>query len=623
MEKILRKILRVPLESPAPDPVFDPDLDLQFARDLALDHRITFTRASQATVVDSDGTLKWAGHNLLLRSEFDAAAPTNWTVGTTGTGTVTLGSSLHNLPTLTFEQTVSGREFLQQSHTFEANTEYKLVLFVDESASSFTSGSSTVLAVTNLDDATGTISASLSDAVNGVLSISFTTGSDTSGILRFGVGAFNNAVAKLVCAGIHLYKADKSMQQRTDVASGLETYYPTTSSAVYAARFDHDGATKESLGLLLEGERTNLLTYSEDFTQYANFNTTDLADQTTSPEGSTNAAKLSEAASTGLHYIQNNIAFSYTSGDSYTHSVFLKAGTVSVMQLLMPSGAFGSNAFANYDLTNGVVGTVGSSATASIEDFGNGWFRCVLTATATATSTQAGGFVVFTNNSTTAARAPSYAGDTASHVFIFGNQLEENPFVSSYIPTSGATATRARDLCDILTNSFRFSETEGSILIEAEAFHDAGATHIFYRLHDGSNDESTTLLNKSNDTSQHRYQIRTGGSQIAGKNVVKSIVQVFRSIVTYKKDNFTFASQGESPTPATSGTPPTGIIELSIGKNHGTANVLFGHIRTLQYFARQLDDETILALSQPSLEPSLSLVFDSSETSFVDTELTR
>ena len=72
MEKILRKILRVPLESPAPDPVFDPDLDLQFARDLALDHRITFTRASTATFVGSNKLIQSASNNV-ARFDHDPA----------------------------------------------------------------------------------------------------------------------------------------------------------------------------------------------------------------------------------------------------------------------------------------------------------------------------------------------------------------------------------------------------------------------------------------------------------------------------------------------------------------------------------------------------------------------
>tara|TARA_Y100001938_G_scaffold149509_1_gene236576 strand:+ start:538 stop:1890 length:1353 start_codon:yes stop_codon:yes gene_type:complete len=450
MEKILRKILRVPLESPAPDPVFDPDLDLQFAKDLALDHRITFTRASTATFV---------GSNKLIQS------------------------------------------------------------------------------------------------------------------------ASNNV-----------------------------------------ARFDHDPATGESLGLLIEGQRTNLITRSESFSNWALQDSTLSTNATTAPDGTTNAVKLVENTDNDDHFINFNV--SITSGATCTLSAFLKQAESNRHGYLRTNNE-GTSTYIVVDLSNGTVSEAGSDViSSSVQDFGNGWYRASFTYT-NAGDTGSGFIIGISNSTTPSDDSVPYTGDGSSGIFIFGAQFEEGAFPTSYIPTSGAAATRSADLCDILTNTFRFSETEGSILIETEAFNDAGATHIFYRFHGGNTDESITLLNKSNDTSQHRYQIRTGATQIVGKNVAKSILQVFRSIVTYKKDNFTFASQGESPTAATSGTPPTGMTELSIGKNHGTANLLNGHIRTLQYFARQLDDETILALSQPSLEPSLSLVFDSSETSFVDTELTR
>ena len=166
------------------------------------------------------------------------------------------------MPTLTFEQTVAGRRHITQTVTFEADTAYKLVVFIDEAESFFTSGNQTVFAVTGLSDSTGTKNVRIQDSVSGVLTCSFTTGSDTSGFVQIGIGCFANTVGKLVCSGVHLYKADKEMQERTDVATGLETYYPTTSSAYYAPRFDHDPATNESLGLLIEEARTNILTYS-------------------------------------------------------------------------------------------------------------------------------------------------------------------------------------------------------------------------------------------------------------------------------------------------------------------------------------------------------------------------
>ena len=612
MEKILRKILRVPLESPAPDPVFDPDLDLQFARDLALDHRITFSRASHATVVDSDGTLKWAGHNLLTFSEFDSADPTDWTASSLGTGSVTLGSSLHNLPTLTFEQTVSGREFTSQSHTFEENTEYKLVLFIDESESFYTSGSGTVFAVVGLDDATGTQSAQISAAVNGVLTLSFSTGSDTSGTIRLGVGPFGNSVAKLVCAGVHLYKADRSMQERTDVATGLETYYPTTSSAVYAARFDHDPATGESLGLLIEEQRTNLIPYSENFDQGAWFknNLTVSADSATAPDGTSNADKIiSDSGLSG--YIFEGV--SITSGNDYTHTVFAKSGEFTSLRVLGQANAFGANIFADFDLSAGTVGSVtGGSGTASIEDFGSGWYRCVLTLAATATVTS--GFQI----------RPVGTGDGSSGVFVFGAQLEEAAFPTSYIPTSGAAATRAVEAAKIETSKFRYSEPQGTFLVEVQTAQFGSDKPYIYSLND--NTSSNRIFQRIEDGATTRYTGVSGNTTrwSIPTGSVQTSAAFFKSATAYLVENIFVATDGGNTGSATSAVSPTGLLELDIGSSRSSStNRLNGHIKQIQYFARRLNDETVVALTQPSLEPSLSLVFDSSETSFVDTELTR
>ena len=373
------------------------------------------------------------------------------------------------------------------------------------------------------------------------------------------------------------------------------------SATTNTPRIDFDPVTNDRKGLLIEECRTNLLTYSEDFTQYTNARTVDTANQGTAPDGSNNATKLSETADTNNHNIQLDINFSYTSGDTYTHSAFLKAGTVSVMQLLLPSSAFGSNAFANYDLTNGVVGTVGSSATASIEDFGNGWFRCVLTAAVTSTSTADGGFIVFTNNSTTAARAASYTGDTASHVFIFGNQLEEGSFPTSYIPTSGATATRAADKAKILTTAFGFNASEGTLFADASSL-DTGQS--FSRIvainSDTSSNESLSLVVNAD---KFRGFALVGGSATASLVVGDISDNVFfKGAMAYQTDNFSGSVNGGSAVSETSAALPdsSALTTMNIGSSTtgGAAFMLNGHIKKIQYFPRRLSDTQLQEITR-------------------------
>jgi hypothetical protein len=247
---------------------------------------------------------------------------------------------------------------------------------------------------------------------------------------------------------------------RTTGASNPATYTNNTGVIVNATnnqpRFDYDPVTFVCKGLLIEEAKTNLLTYSAQFENVAwtYTNATVSANQIVAPDGLTTADKISESAATGSHFVASSAAFSATSGTTYTQSVYAKAGSVSVLQLIFASGPWGTNAYANYDLANGVLGTVGSSATATITSVGNDWYRLTLTAAATASTTGAGCIPAFCNNSTTGGRASSYAGNTASNVYIWGAQLEAGAFATSYIPTTTAALTRNADVATMTGTNF-------------------------------------------------------------------------------------------------------------------------------------------------------------------------
>lgn len=204
--------------------------------------------------------------------------------------------------------------------------------------------------------------------------------------------------------------------------------------------------TRASTGTYYNGVTTakaeeNLLTYSQAFDNAAwnPVNLTITANTTAAPDGTTTADTINEGTATGLHNVQQ-AGFSYVSGSTYTQSVFAKADTATVIQMSMQSIAFGTDSFANYDLTNGVLGTVGSSSTATITSVGNGWYRLTLTATATTTTTQNTGFVFLCDNNTSAARAPSYTG-TNKQLFIWGAQLEKRSVVTAYTVTTTQAIT--------------------------------------------------------------------------------------------------------------------------------------------------------------------------------------
>jgi hypothetical protein len=159
----------------------------------------------------------------------------------------------------------------------------------------------------------------------------------------------------------------------------------------------------------------------------------------TSPEGVVNATSFVEDSATGRHRTQT--AISVTSGSTYTLSMFAKIASGS--RLLCLNADFLFNARAYFDLVNGdVEGT--DSGSASIEDYGNGWYRCSITGTSSYTGTSVAylGLEVGTSDS-------GYAGDGTSGHYWYGIQVEAASYPTSYIPTYGTAASRAADIANL------------------------------------------------------------------------------------------------------------------------------------------------------------------------------
>ena len=199
--------------------------------------------------------------------------------------------------------------------------------------------------------------------------------------------------------------------------------------------------------LLLEPQRTNLVTYSEQFDNAAwvKFNATITANDAISPDGTTNADKLTEDASNSFHATGNNVT-SITNGLSYSFSVFAKKAERNVVQFAPSSTFFGSSAFVNFDLQNGVISASGGSPVkTSITSFNNDWYKCEAVFNATQTG-NGSVFNIVLANSITMARAAAYQGDSTSGVYIYGAQLEAgSSYPTSYIPTTSTAVTRVAD----------------------------------------------------------------------------------------------------------------------------------------------------------------------------------
>ena len=239
------------------------------------------------------------------------------------------------------------------------------------------------------------------------------------------------------------------------------------SVAANVPRLDYLNSSCPSI--LLERQRTNVQTYSEDFSNavYIKVGSTITTNTTVSPEGTTTGDKITEDTSTGLHTAAIT-ATQATSGD-YTFSVFVKAAGRTKFQL---GEAFSIGGTVNFDLTAGTATTTAPAKNGKIENYGNGWYRCSATWSFVGATT-----TVLYLNILNNAGTPSYTGDGTSGVILWGAQLEAGSYSTSYIPTTTAAVTRNADVINKTGITALIGQTEGTLFIDTKIDNIANQTN--------------------------------------------------------------------------------------------------------------------------------------------------
>jgi hypothetical protein len=277
---------------------------------------------------------------------------------------------------------------------------------------------------------------------------------------------------------------------------------------------------------------------------------------TTSPDGTTNADKLIEAAVTGNHFCLQTLTL--TSGTTYTASCFVKASEKTRGRLRMS----GSGAYWDLDF-NLALGTVTGGTNPFIQNFGNGWYRIGATFTANQASNN---FILLLlddsgNN--------SYTGNGTSGLFVYGAQVEAGSVATSYIPTTTATVSRSADVVTLSGATDYIGQTEGTLYWE-------GAINrydrVFFALASGS---STTQCVRLQTTGLQTMQfiVVSGGTIQANIQTSGAITlgQFYKAAAAYKENDFVFFLNGaQVGITDTSGTLPTNLNSVYLLNSNGT-----------------------------------------------------
>jgi len=295
---------------------------------------------------------------------------------------------------------------------------------------------------------------------------------------RFKTGKLYTQIAT-TSAGVVLASSGDFNVTRATTATRFNSAGLIESVASGIPRLDYytSGGTAGCPALLVEASGSNLLLQSEAFNTTWTpiglnaFGSGSVANSTgtTDPFGGTNSDYIQENASAGTHIILQTPA-GQVSGTTYTFSCFVKSAQRTQVNFLNNAGG-GANA--TFNLSAGTA-TLGVGVSALIQNYGNGWYRCILTYTPTTTAN----FNVQVRLADASGNT-SYTGTGTSGVYVFGAQLEVGSIATSYIPTTTASATRNADVVTLSgAVSGCIGQTEGTIYLETNALV-SGASDLF------------------------------------------------------------------------------------------------------------------------------------------------
>jgi hypothetical protein len=258
---------------------------------------------------------------------------------------------------------------------------------------------------------------------------------------------------------------------------------------------------------IIENGPKNLFIYSEDLSNSIWSKNNSFVNQSVvlSPNKKLNVYKFIENTTFSTHEISQQVS-NFLIDSVYTVSFFAKAGERTFVRLNSNSSAFGTQDFAIYDLSLGVVKGIGTSGTASIEHVGDGWYRC----TRTLQAISSGAYSMFICLSTgVITRTEPYQGDGQSGIYLWGIQLEQSPVATEYYPTITRTNLARID----------YSSGEAALLIEPQrtnlATYSEDYSNSSWNKASGSTIESSTITSPSGQDNAFLIDMTASGAFIS------------------------------------------------------------------------------------------------------------
>jgi hypothetical protein len=303
---------------------------------------------------------------------------------------------------------------------------------------------------------------------------------------------------------------------------------------------------------------------------------------TADPFNGNTADKLVANSGLANHWLERN---SVQTGN-HTFSVFAKAAEYGFIRLIDVNAS-------RYNASFTLSGSGSSSGTgSSIQNYGNGWYRCVVTY-------DGGGASVYNSliGIPTAATTINYNGDGTSGVYIFGAQLETGSIATSYIPTTTAAITRGADVINKTGVSSLIGQTEGTLYAEVDirTFANIG---MIATISDGTAANRIDVY-KYTDSKIYFDRISSTQSAATGLGSAALTAGIFKVAVAYKSGDTTMYINGaQIGTTQTQTFTFAALTKITIGVNRADNALFFNdRIRSVALYTTRLTNAQLQALT--------------------------
>ena len=316
---------------------------------------------------------------------------------------------------------------------------------------------------------------------------------------------------------------------------------------------------------ILEPARTNLVTYSEDFSQSSwvklgsGTGSTAIVtnDYAISPDGTQNASRLQCDLNGGLTSSGNQslIYDSITGSGDTSAFIYVKSNTSSSQ---------------NFYLANSLNDRIIVLATTE-------WKKIELNWNASGNG----------RTLSIGTRGTTGSDDTLD-LLIWGAQVEAGSYATSYIPTSGSTVQRAAETCNGSGNSEVFNDSEGVLMAEVSTKKNSQFKRI--SIHSGSYVNS--IVFDFDNTNKLYGKVFVGGNLVvtilaSGLNIENKN----KLILKYKENDFALWVNGFKVGTDNNGITPTGLNNLAFDLS--TGQPFYGSAKQVQYYDTALTDEEL------------------------------